>query len=231
MDEHRFLENLMHFGLTRQEALVYYRLLVDGKQSGYEIAKTTGISRSNAYSALAALVEKGAAYMIEETAKRYIPVQLEEYCENGIRRMQVERDWMLKNLPDEKVEEDGYITIEGEDNIRDKMINLLRQTNERVYLSCSLVCLREFQPELEKLLKAKKKVVILTDGSFEMQGALVYVGEKKDEQIGIITDSRCVLSGEYGKDSMNTCLYSGKKNFVRLFKDALANEIKLIQKR
>ena len=48
------------------------------------------------------------------------------------------------------------------------------------------------------------------------------------KQIGIITDSKHVLTGEYGKGSMNTCLYSGKKNFVMLYKNALANEIKLM---
>ena len=61
MDEHQFIECLIHYGLTRQEAIVYHRLLTDGKQTGYEIAKATGISRSNAYSALAALTEKGAS--------------------------------------------------------------------------------------------------------------------------------------------------------------------------
>ncbi len=74
MGDARFLEYLMHFGVTRQEALVYWTLLVKGKQTGYEVAKEAGISRSNAYSSLAGLVEKGAAYLVEESAKRYIPV-------------------------------------------------------------------------------------------------------------------------------------------------------------
>ena len=222
MDERQFIEYLIHFGLTRQEALVYQRLLTDGKQTGYEIAKLTGISRSNAYSALAALTEKGAAYVLEENAKKYIPVGLEEFCGNCIRRMQEERDWMLENLPDKHVEEEGYITIEGEMNIEDKIHNLLRETEERVYISCPLVC-------LDFLQRQKKKVVILTDGVFPFKGGQVYVGEPKEKQIGIITDSRHVLTGEYGRGSMNTCLYSGKKNFVMLYKNALANEIKLMK--
>ena len=73
-EEDRFTLYLTDFGLSRQEALVYRELLSGGKQSGYEIAKAAGISRSNAYTCLAALVEKGAAYLGEESAKRYIPV-------------------------------------------------------------------------------------------------------------------------------------------------------------
>ena len=72
MEQNQYVEYLLHFGLTRQEALIYVELLVKGKQTGYEIAKETGISRSNVYSVLAALAEKGAAYVIEESAKRYI---------------------------------------------------------------------------------------------------------------------------------------------------------------
>ena len=51
------VELLMSFGLTRQEARVYVLLLGEGALSGYEAAKRLGISRSNAYAALAGLVE------------------------------------------------------------------------------------------------------------------------------------------------------------------------------
>ena len=229
MDEQLFAGYLLHFGLTRQEALVYQKLLLKGKQTGYEVAKEAGISRSNAYSSLAGLVEKGAAYLVEESAKRYIPVRLEEFCENCIRRMKAEEEWMVRNLPEGQVDEEGYITIEGEANIRDKVKNLITSAKERVYLSCAVQVLGEFQNELKQLASEEKKVVIITDGPFGMDGARVYLTEDKGKQIGLITDSKYVLSGEYGKGSMNTCLYSGQNNFVMVFKTALANEIQLIE--
>ena len=54
------------------------------------------------------------------------------------------------------------------------------------------------------------------------------MGNNRGMQIGVITDSRYVLTGEYGEGSINTCLYSGQKNFVELYKSALSNEIKLL---
>ena len=42
MEQNQYVEYLLHFGLTRQEALIYVELLVKGKQTGYEIAKETG---------------------------------------------------------------------------------------------------------------------------------------------------------------------------------------------
>lgn len=229
MDENKAVEYLMHFGLSRQEATVYLRLLECGKQTGYEIARDTGISRSNVYASLAALVEKGAAYLVEEDAKRYIPVMTQEFCGNRIRRMQEEQKWLKVNLPDEKNEDDGYITIDGREHISDKIHNLLENAEERVYLSCSIVGLEHLKNQLNALMAKGRKVVLVTDHPFDLPGAIIYVTKEKGNQIGLITDSKYVLSGEFGQDSRNTCVYSGQRNFVTLFKTALANEIELIK--
>ena len=53
------VERLMEFGLTRHEASLYILLTLEGSLNGYEAAKQSGISRSNAYNALAGLVDKG----------------------------------------------------------------------------------------------------------------------------------------------------------------------------
>ena len=219
MDESKATEYLMHFGMSRQEATVYLRLIEAGKQTGYEIARDTGISRSNVYASLAALVEKGAAYLVEEDAKRYIPVHVQEFCGNRIRRMEEEQKWLDMNLTGEQKEEEGYVTIDG----------LLANVEERVYCSCSGVCLEQLKGQLKELTEKGKKVVLVTDHPFELSGAIIYVTKEKGNQIGLITDSKYVLSGEYGQESRNTCVYSGQRNFVTLFKTALANEIELIK--
>ena len=228
MEIQLFTEKLVQFGLTRQEATVYIQLLSDGRKTGYEIAKATGISRSNAYGALAALVEKGAAYVVEESSKKYIPVALEEFCDNCIKKRQSDKQWMLDNLQVKKPDEEGYITIEGATHIADKIRTLIGQTEERVYISGSMEHILAYEKEIRDTLELRKKVVLITDQSFSEPGAKIYVSESKQNQIGVIVDSRYVLTGEYGDGSLNTCLYSGQKNFVSLFKTALANEIKLI---
>ena len=123
---------------------------------------------------------------------------------------------------------EGYITIEGARNILDKMRNLLDKVEQRVYISCTRNYLLLLVRELEELKRAGKKVVIVTDQPVTFSGAKVYVGKSRGMQIGVIADSRYVLTGEYGEGSMNTCLYSGQKNFVELYKTALGNEIKLL---
>lgn len=229
MESTMFAGKLMEFGLTRQEAMIYECLLGEGKTTGYEVAKLIGISRSNAYNSLASMTEKGAAYLVEEgTTRKYVPVDLEEFCKNRIRRMEANRNWLCEHKPEEKDYTEGYITIEGAHNILDKMRNLLNRTKDRVILSCTRNYLLLMVEELEQLIKMRKKVVIITDQPVSVDGAKVYLGNARGTTVGLIVDSRYVIAGEYGEGSANNCLYSGQKNFVNLYKTALSNEMKLL---
>ena len=76
MENNVFTERLTEFGLTRQEACIYECLLMEGKTTGYEVAKKIGISRSNAYASLASMTEKGAAYLVEEGSTRKYAIRI-----------------------------------------------------------------------------------------------------------------------------------------------------------
>ena len=89
------VERLMEFGLTRHEASLYILLTLEGSLNGYEAAKQSGISRSNAYNALAGLVDKGAAYIQEEDTVRYTPVAIEEFCSNKIRHLEQKKTELI----------------------------------------------------------------------------------------------------------------------------------------
>ncbi|HEY8257800.1 MAG TPA: helix-turn-helix domain-containing protein [Gemmatimonadales bacterium] len=65
--------NLTPFGFTPTESLIYEVLLTGGPGTGYAIARTAGLARANAYSALEGLVAKGAARVDGGRPKRYRP--------------------------------------------------------------------------------------------------------------------------------------------------------------
>ena len=212
------VERLMHFNLTRQEATLYLLLIKAGRLTGYEAAKQTGISRSNTYTALAGLVEKGAAYIMEEgKVTRYTPVAPEEFCNNKIRRLAEMRDALIKELPGVKNEAEGYITIKGNAEIISKLQNTVLNAKARIYVS------------LEDALGRGLKVVVITGSDFLLPGAICYNTVKQTGQIRLIADSQTVLTGDLDEGANSTCLYSCKRNLVDLFKDALKNEIKLIE--
>ena len=222
-------ELLLHFGLTRQEAKIYILLLREGPLSGYEAAKRSGISRSNAYGCLAALVDKGAAYVLEEQAVQYQAVALHEFCENKLHFMKKTAQELENSLPMRRERNENYITIRGRRHVEDKFRNMLLHTKERVYLSASSKIIFLFQEELQDLIRGKKKVVLITDDSYELEGAIIYHAYRDETQIRLISDSSYALTGEVSDEWGTTCLYSENPNLVKLLKETLSNEMKLIR--
>ncbi|MVB12783.1 Sugar-specific transcriptional regulator TrmB [Caprobacter fermentans] len=220
---------LTHFGLTQQEAKLYWALFSQGDLTGYEAAKVTGISRSNAYSALSGLVEKGAARLMEGAAARYTPVPVAEFCGNCIYSLQKDAKELSLLQPKRRTDSEGYITIAGKKHILLKMRNLLRGAEERVYASMSAELIVRILPELRGMTERGLKVVVITDHPLDLPGATVYCTEKKQKQIRLIADSSSVLTGDLDDGENSTCLYSKKDNLVSLFKEDLKNEIRLIE--
>ena len=223
------IELLTHFGLTKQEATLYWMLFSEGELTGYEASKLTGISRSNTYTALAGLVEKGAAYLIEGTATRYTPVGIEEFCSGKILELQKYKQQLIENVPVRNKEVDGYITIRGEKHIVAKMKSMLKAASQRVYLSMSTEIIELVLDELKSGVSRGIKIVVITNSPFLLDGATIYHADKRQKQIRLIVDSNSVLTGDISDGDNSTCLYSKKKNLVDLFKESLKNEIKLIE--
>ena len=222
------IELLIHFGLSRQEARIYYLLLTEGNMSGYEAAKRAGLSRSNVYGALSGLVEKGAAYVIEEQSVRYQPVPVKEFCDNKLRTFGSMAQQLDKLIPEKAPDHQNYVTIHGRQNIEDKCRNILAGADLRVYFSISADLMPYYEEELKGLVDAGKKVVLLTEEDFRLDGAIHYARKHEDGQVQLIADSQYALTGEFTDEIHSTALFSANPNLVKLLKTSLANEIKLI---
>lgn len=233
MEENRVLSGLVMFGLTRQEANIYLCLYQNGELTGYEVAKQTGISRSNVYSALAGMTDKGAAYLAQGASSKYVAVPIEEFCKNKIRYLKQEQEYLLKNIPAMKEQEIGYITIEGYKNIWDKIINMIRSADKRIYISASYQTIEKLMKELQDAVNREIKLVILSDQTPKNEDlfheSTYYQCENRGTNLRLIIDSAYALTGEITGSRDDTCLYTGQKNFINVFKDTLRNEIKLTQ--
>ncbi|MCR4714671.1 MAG: hypothetical protein K5751_09905 [Treponemataceae bacterium] len=242
-----FLENstvtdcLISYGLTRQEAVIYETLLKHGEMTGYEVAKETGISRSNAYASLAGLADKGAAYLIKGETAKYTPVTVPQFVNNTLASLAEKGEFLKTHAPVRQDTSDGYITVQGALNIRNKILQMLDETQHRLYVMAPSDIIAQFSDELVAQLTAGKKVVVLTDGlsqkliesllnAVKSEDSAVYITNAEPGQIRLITDSAYVLTGELTGSESDTCLYSGQKNLVSVMKEALKNKITLLKK-
>lgn len=221
------IEKLEYFGLTRLEAQIYIQLLTQTEMTGYEMAKQTGISRSNVYSSLNGLVEKGAAYMIEGEATKFTAVPVSDFLKNRISELKKKAEEIIAEAPKQQVQSTGYITVKSSRNIKNKISKMLEEVQLRLYILAESSLIEEYRIQLEKLVKEGKKVVILTD-SFLLKGAKIYRTNVEKGQLRFITDSNFVLTGELTGSETDTCLYSGQNNLVEIMKEALKNKITLI---
>lgn len=233
MEENAILDRLGVFGLTRQEANLYLCLYRYGELNGYEAAKYTGISRSNVYSGLSGLVDKGAAYLVEGNSNKYIAVSIEKFCENKIRSLSKEKEYLIKNIPVLKEKAAGYITIAGSRNIQDKIVNMIGEAQKRIYFSASVSMIEELKEEFLAVLAKKIKLVFITDGQPEAEAlrkeSVCYIGSDRGNNVRLIIDSEYALTGEITGKKDDTCLYTGQDNFISILKEALRNEITLIE--
>ena len=117
----------------------------------------------------------------------------------------------------------------------------------RIYFSACGEFLEAWKTEIAALVAAGKKVVLISEDNRELfpedtelkSGIIEYLvpehfrepeeEEQRSDQIRLIIDSEYILTGTVTGKSDDACLYSGQKNFVRVFKDAMRNEIALIR--
>lgn len=222
------LEAFTKVGFTRQEASLYITLVKEGELTGYEAAKLCQISRSNAYSSLAALVDKGAAWKIEKEAVKYYPVPFDELKDNIKRNTIDVLEHIEKNLPSREERSEAFLTITGKINVINKMKNLLNNAKLRVYISMYAGDLNLVIDEVRDARERGLKVVIISSPEFSLDGVTLYHSNKTKGQIRIIADSIEVLTGELNESDTCTCLYSRNQNLVQLIKESLVNELKLI---
>lgn len=228
MNRTSLIDEITQFGLTRQEAQIYLCLIQNAELTGYEVAKSTGISRSNTYSALAGLVEKGAAYLLEGVSSKYCAVSTDEFCDNKIRLLEKVKQRLGEEITVFPEPVEGYITVTGAKHIRNKIHHMIENAEQRIYISATKNRVDEFTSELEKAFSKQIKVVIITDEIPKFAKAQHYITERKADQFHLICDSKYVLTGEIKDSETDTCLFSGQSNFVNVLKEALRNEIKLI---
>ena len=227
------IESLGRFGLTRQEAQLYLVLLAEGDLSGYEAAKQAGISRSNAYAGLVALVEKGAAYLLDGAVPRYAALEPREWFSHRIRSLSETAEALLPGLPRRQTPNEGYLTIAGDQAIRDRMKTMVENAQLRIYLSLPATWLAPLVPSLRSACNRGIRLTVLCDPTLapnfaDLPGGVVHLTVPPGGQIRLIVDSSEVLTGDT-EAGTPSCLYSRRPALVALFKQALGNEIRLLE--
>lgn len=215
---------LKKIGFTQQEAVIYIELCRHSEITGYEAAKLSGISRSNAYAALSSLADKGYAYVIEGASIKYTPVPKEELIINARRGFEEQLEVIEEKLDFSVLKQEPYITIAGSLHVIDKVKNIIEGAKLRIYMSCDDGVLDLVSKEIGKAVDSGLKVVILSPNDLKSVPHTHYFNEPTPS-IKIIADTNEVLAG-----TLKQSLYSKNETLVALIREAFINEIAIIDK-
>lgn len=230
MSNSHFESTLATLGFTGQEAALYRALLEHGDLNGYEAAKETGISRSNAYHALASLVEKGFADRIEGDSLRYAALPVQDLSTLLRRRTESALDQLSRSAPSRKAQSAPFLSISGRDKVVEKMGLLVDTARDRVYLSAAAEDLDEIRPSLESAIERGIRITLLSNRSWRLEGGVCLSRRKARGQIRLIADGQRVLTGELSAVQA-ACVLSENVHLVALIKDSLTQEIELVRTR
>lgn len=220
------LNALKKIGFTQQEAIIYIYLCKNGELTGYEAAKHSGISRSNAYAALSSLVDKGYAHVIEGTSSKYTAVPKEELIKNAERDFHKDIDIIKEELEFNIVNQEPYITITGENHILNKLKNIIDASEKRIYISCDADLLQLLKLELKNAIAKSLKVVILSPDNLKEETNYIHYPTQPSESFKLIADTKEVIAGNFKQ-----CLYSKNKTLLTLMKESFVHEIAVIESR
>lgn len=217
--------DLVPFGFTPTESLIYEVLLTEGPGTGYTIARAAGLARANVYAALEGLVSKGAARMEEGRPRRFRPeapstllARVADRQGEALDRLGQALDTL--NAPDtptlvELASSRGAVQLMGHE---------IARATERVRLVAPPDGCLALAPHLRRAQAAGAEVDVMSTGEVPLGGIPVTViatPEWPGEPVVLLVDGRAALVGGRQGDRFNGHFGSGPA-FVAAASRALA---------
>lgn len=226
-------ELLCHFGFSKNEARVYVALMQETSATGYQISKSTGISRAEVYRVLGNLADKGAVVWQQTEPALYMAVEPESYLD----RLESQFNHNLQKVREELKEinrqtsNDTIVYIKGYDHILHKAKEMIASTRYELYIRCGATLAALLQDDLKKLSDRGVKVRILAYGDFSMEGIQVVthplrhdeVHRHRVSQLLLISDIRKMLVGQLEPESSGTVMgtYSESPEIIHIMREMM----------
>lgn len=222
-----FNEALQKIGFSPLEATVYITLCKHGHLTGYEVAKLSGISRSNVYAALYSLQDKGKCHVSEGESTKYVPLSKEELILCAKRDMSQTIIELEQHFPASLEVSEPYVTIKGYDNVLSKIKNSLLLCHSHLYILSTAAYIELLTEELIAI-SYSKKITIMCDKPLNLGPHITLWTRKKSPQgFHMIIDTQSVITGDLSHEG-SQCLYSTNQSLVRLMRESFITELDIM---
>jgi len=231
------LDRLREIGLGDYEARLYLALVKRHPANGYELARSSGVPSSKVYEVLARLQEKDLVFPTDGggRAKRYVPVDPEEFIERYRARVDRALDGLRDELDAITVDEPvGYIwNVQGRAPLLERTTHLVERAEQTLLISGWDEELAELAPAIAAAHRRKVQVAVIDYGALPLEASAVYThpikdtihGEKGGRGLTLSVDARVALMGLVQDDGGAHGAWSRNRAFVAATEDYLKHDI------
>jgi HTH-type transcriptional regulator, sugar sensing transcriptional regulator len=171
------LKSLQNLGFSQYEARCYVGLLNKEPQTGYAVAKATGVPQPKVYEALRKLVSRDAAFELAGSPTRFLPTPptaLLDQLESGVSDHLSEARRAAADLVDESAPAvEVLASLNQWPAIVASAVRLAEHAERRLYVSASAAQLTDLSRPLQQALDRGVDVVVLCFGAMPFDDARV----------------------------------------------------------
>lgn len=128
----QLLNHLRNLGFTELEAKVMVCLARQSMQSGYEVAKRLGVSRSNVYATLQRLVSRGVVQHTPGEPARYSMLPVQELTRMIAGQVDESLSYLEQEMPSGSTEQPSFYIVDGERKVMELLSRELDKAQEEI---------------------------------------------------------------------------------------------------
>jgi sugar-specific transcriptional regulator TrmB len=167
------LDSLQELGFSQYEARCYVGLINKEPQTGYSVAKATGVPQPKVYEALRKLVSRGAAFELAGSPTRFMPTPptaLLDQLESGVAdHLDEARRAAADLVEDSAPAVEVLASLNQWSAIVQSAVRLVDQAERRIYVSASAAQLADVSAALQQALDRGVDVVVLCFGAMPFE--------------------------------------------------------------
>ena len=169
------IEKLKEIGFNTYEAKVYVALLKKHPATGYEVTKLANIPQARTYDTLKALEEKNVVASTNTKPTTYTPIKPKQLLSSYQKKMNSTINYLEKHLPEVKENyNEPIVTITGQQNIREKITELIQNAKREIYLEIWSQDYKIFEQDLLDAYNRNVEIRIVGYDNFSSRFGMVF---------------------------------------------------------
>ena len=229
-------EHLQELGMTEWEARAYLALLQEAPQSGYGVAKQSGVPRSKVYEVLASLTKKGAVHVARSDPLQYGPLPPKELIER-LRAQKAEQldaaEAALAHYPEQPGGNAVIWDLQGRQEIIERARQLIRGAQRRILLEIWEPDADECREDLREAAQREVDITTVAYGDPDYPFAQVYLHTSTDEVttglggrwLVVSADNREVTAGIVSSGTLSRAAWTTHPALVVPVTELIAHDI------